>query len=90
MTTIVKPCESLYIHTGFNLAVNDNADHNFMVHESPELKENIMRLDGKPDQPFVIGEFILAVISQGCCLKSGIITIIFLSYLIIYFCVPIV
>lgn len=61
--TIVKPCESLYIHASFELITNDTADHIFTIPVSPALKENIKRLSKNFNQ-FVIGEFIFSIISR--------------------------
>jgi AraC-like DNA-binding protein len=60
---VIKPCESLYVHASFDLAINDTADHIFTVEVSPSLKENIKRLSETFNQ-FIIGEFIFAIISR--------------------------
>ncbi len=62
---IVKPCESLFVHAGFDLTISATANHLFTIPVFPAIMEIIKRLSNDVlNQSFVIGEFVFAVISR--------------------------
>lgn len=62
--TIISPCESLFIHADIDMSVAESVNRIFTIDVSLDLQECLTRLSKNLTSPFIIGEFVYAVMSR--------------------------